>query len=731
MPNPDTLSVELQINEGNAEVVVGRAKQKLEDFVSYAEKAQPQIKFSIPNQNFIDLDKLEKRAEETRKSFQQITSTRLDAGNIGNLTKEIVRASERSRQLQSDISSIKKELANPNRKSSIAFLTEELRAAEKEAEQLNRKLSSLPTSGGGTASIGTKSSGLVKGKRGSNTEFTRAALEVVDDFVPAGFNRPFNAVSKEMLAISTLSTATLATFGGIAAVGYGIVKITQNIREEAERRLKVEEGIAIAVNKQILGQQEAVANLKKLRAEASEGREFNQFLGTSTVDELKKRRANLEQLQNLTPALLNGKPNEDYQKNSQQILELDRQIVESQQRNTKLADDAFNQRWESYKKSQENIRNAEDKAEKRRQEQAEKFAKSVEQGLDKVNELERKYNSVFDSLYQKQGANNPFVAVFSEADKSLKSLKENLKGLSPELQSFAVEMQQKLNFNALFETRLNNKLDVFDLQERAKDLRNTKLKIDDPNKFFNDYIEFGTKELEKQAREIRLKLNPATLEKDNTFGGYLQRDPKSNALVRYNVVSNKDGSFGGFSQSDARNELLNVYERLAGGGTISRRKTFADLTEADKRNFVEKSSIDASLNERLQKQLSIIYSGAFSDDQKAIADRKLVGLTNNLNPNELTSQIREAAALANEREAVRKSDYERQALEVAKKQLEVQTKLTNEIAQLRKVAQKEGLQGVKNIVEIVDKTNGSIKVLGATPTQEDVKRTYLDEYDNQ
>ncbi len=153
----DSLSIELQVTDAGADVVLSRTKQKLTDFVKETERIQPQIKFHIPNQNFIDLEKLEKRADETRRSFAGIVAQRLDNGQIGNLTKEVVRASERSRVLSSDIAGIKRELANPNRKSSIAFLTDELRGAEKELEILQRKLNSLHSP---NVSVNTNQSGF-------------------------------------------------------------------------------------------------------------------------------------------------------------------------------------------------------------------------------------------------------------------------------------------------------------------------------------------------------------------------------------------------------------------------------------------------------------------------------------------------------------------------------------------------------------------------------------------
>lgn len=374
----DNLSIELEIRDDKAEVVIGRNKQRLQDFARDAERIQPQIKFKIPNENFIDLDKLEKKAAETRKQFQQITASRLDAGNIGSLTREIINASERSRQLQNDIGNIRKELLNPNRKSSIAFLTEELRAAEKEADSLNRKLNALP-SANSPAGKGVSASGK-SGKRGRVSDTAATFLELSDDFAPEGLNRAYNAATRSALAFNAVSMASLGIFGAIAVAGYGIVKVTENIRTEAERRLAVEFLIQGAINNQILSQKEGLQNSQKMREEAQKAWEFNQFLETGSIENLKQRRADLKQLQSFVPVTLpvieNGKviskPNENYQKLDEQILDLDAQIRTAQQNKARAADEASANRWRSWEKSQESAFEAE---QRRFKQQQEMFAK--------------------------------------------------------------------------------------------------------------------------------------------------------------------------------------------------------------------------------------------------------------------------------------------------------------------------------------------------------------------
>jgi hypothetical protein len=501
--NDDSLSVELLITDDKAEVVLSKNKQRLQDFARDAERIQPQIKFKIPNENFIDLDKLEKKAAETRKQFQQVTSARLDAGNIGSLTREIINASERSRQLTTDIANIKKELSNPNRKSSIAFLTDELRAAEKEAEQLDRKLNTLSSANlpAGKSTVAGRS-GAGGGKRGRVSDTAATFLELSDDFAPEGLNRAYNAATRSALAFNAVSMTSLGIFGAIALAGYGIVKVTENIRTEAERRLQVEFQIQGAINNQILSQKEGLANSQKIREEAQKAWEFNRFLNDSSVEELTRRKTNLERLQKMLPVTLpvveNGKviakPNEDYLKYDQQLLALDEQIRATRQRNAQTSNEAFDNRWKSYVKSQDDAREAEQKRLKQQNE-------SIEKAKKQVLDLEKTYNSVFESLYQKQGINNPFFQIFSESGKAANDLKVKLAGLNPELQAAALQMQKTLNAKALLSARLDNRVDAFDLREQASNFRNPF----DPEKLKTEEEEFIKRFLYNNPNYLYLK----------------------------------------------------------------------------------------------------------------------------------------------------------------------------------------------------------------------------------
>lgn len=97
-----------------------------------------------------------------------------------------------------------------------------------------------------------------------------------------------------MAEILKLSLGTAAAFGAIAAAGAVVVKITQNIKEEAKKRLKIEEDLQIALNNQILAQKESVKLYTQQLELADRSREFSKFTKDSTVEELNRRKELLE-----------------------------------------------------------------------------------------------------------------------------------------------------------------------------------------------------------------------------------------------------------------------------------------------------------------------------------------------------------------------------------------------------------------------------------------------------
>ena len=760
----DVLEVELKITDDNAEVVLSKNKKLLKDFVSEAEKAQPQIKFSVPNQNFIDLDKLEKRAALTRKSFEDIIKTRLDSGQVGFLTKELVKSSVTARQLQTDITGIKRELANPNRKSSIAFLTEELRAAEREADQLNRKLNGFS---------GNVPSGGLNGRGGANnlklSSFQKTNLSYqVNDVVTglASGQNPTQILAQQGGQIAQIFnpaqvTAFTAAYSGLVSIlGAGAIaiaatyKITGDLRAEAERRLKAEESIQGAINRQIIGQREALANYEKLKITAADDRAFSRRLQDNSIEELKREKASIEQLILLTPANIGGKSNENFERLAQRGANLDAQIEQSGLNSQKAQNDSFNQRFETFRKNQQDAADFELRQAEKAKIAAEKREKDIEKAKQKIAEFGKTANSVFDNLFQKANANNPFALLLSESDKAAKDLKETLRGLSPELQATASKLQQKLNNDSLFKARLDNSLDAFDLRDQAENIRNP-FKNDlqkfneNPAKSFNDFIEFqlkklGTDFLKSGGGQTR---NNRVTNADGSFGGFSQS--REDAFTRYhsNIFTGKDGKqyTNGFSQSDARNDLFNVYEETGGfqesrggkgfgnnlGGFFSRRKTFEDLTADEKRLYLadvnKTDTSNLSVQARLEKQLGIVdlLSKSGSDDQASVANRKIIELTKGVDPRSLTESQRDRVALAREKEADRLVKVEEEAKKERDADRKIRERLNEVLEKLADKAEKGGSAAVE--VTIKNDTDAKTELKPAASAK-DVQKAYDDAY---
>jgi hypothetical protein len=699
----DNLSVDLIVSDDKAEVKISGINQKLETTADKATKASNKVEsfsdslkrlntevVSGGAQASVFGDKysrafsdIEARAEKTRKAFAAISQQRIDKGQFDLLTQNAIVADKKIYDLLTRLRSLKKESSDPANATYFKQYQNSIRETEAELIRLERMQSQIARQPSGGAFSQSSASGA-----GENSKIPklRGYGFLFREFAPTGVNETAVNAATTAAEIAGVGTATLAVFSAVAIAGLAVVKISQNIREEAERHLKAEEMIQGAINNQILSQSKALADFKKLRAEASEDRQFNRELPTASLDELKNRKATLDKLLTLTPATLSDKPNEDFEKLKKQILVIEAQIEQIPLDRQKRANDSFSQRWEGFRKSQQDSIEFEKKVQKERNEETEK-------AKQKVKELQKQYESVFDTITAKSNKDNPFVLLLTEADKSMRALRENTRGLSEDLRSAFEKMEQSQNRLKLFETRLNNNLDVFDLRERANSFRNPK----------SDGL------VEKKQFDEIVKANIGRgnfLQYGGTYGSSL---------------ANQAGGFDKLTDEQKRS----IYETSLLGQVSGNNQLSLITALANQR--LAGSNQNQSLDERLQKQLSIIYGGASSNDEKAIADRKLVALTSGLNPNEISRDLREKIAVANENEAVRRESSEKESLRIQKETLQTQKQIADNGKRLLELAEKGGTSAIKSVVEIVDKTNGIVNVLGAAPTQADVQRTYLDE----
>lgn len=313
---------------------------------------------------------------------------------------------------------------------------------------------------------------------------------------------------------------------------------------------------------------------------------------------------------------------------------------------------------------------------------------SVKGGMEKIEELGKSTDQLFDRLFAQAGQSNPFVKVFTDADKAIENVRISTALLSKELQQTALELVRNQNAADLFSARLDSRLSAFDLRSQAEAFRNGNRPADSS------------------------RVDPATFER----------------IVR---------------------GAINNRENIAGGGTFARDidLDFTKLTDDQKRDLFEQQSIrnlrragqsdqtiasflasqrraaeaiappdaNLSIQERLDKQLSIIEGlNPTSEAERAIADRRIIALTQGLKPDQLTDRENRAAAQARENEAARIEGAETKAQESRTEQLGVQKSIDANIAELLKVAKSEGLTGT---IRIINEADDRVKVsLGKRPT---------------
>lgn len=645
----------------------------------------PKVAFKTDEKNFIDLERIQKKADGINKSFAEISASRLNGGQIGTLTKEIVVAQERSKQLASDIRNIKTELGKTTSKSSIRFLTEELQAAEREADQLNRKLNTLPVGAGAGKGIGANNLRL------SSFQKQNLSYQVNDVLTGIASGQNLTQIAAQQSgqiaqifnpAQASALVAAYAPLVGILAAGAAsialVYKITGDLRAEAEKRLKIEENLSKEYTKQNKARKEAINDLRDAETAQKFGRSFAGELKNLDDEALKRRQETFRKTFSFNPV------GESAEKAQNSILAINDELARRQDERRRQADEAFNQRNENFKKSQTGAIVLENK-----------LQVEIEKSKIKVGELGKAYKSVFDSLAQKSASNNPFVSLFFDSRIELEKLKESLKGLPEEMQRAAIASQQAINRNKLFETRLDNNLSAFDLRETAEKFRN-------PN--------------QTEAENARLReIVQRSIDTKNSYGEF---------ITRQNKILNKNGDINLTREQERSIYEVEQLRFLRGDGGVNDRSLISRLARERVNGFDQ----NISLNERLQKQLSIINSGVSTESERGIADRRLIGLSNGLDPAQIKADLREQIAAANEREAVRKENYERELLRVQTEDLDVNRKILANQEKLLKIAEKDGLEGLNKFLEITvrDETRGGVTT-GSSGTQTDVRNNYFND----
>lgn len=95
----------------------------------------------------------------------------------------------------------------------------------------------------------------------------------------------------------------------------------------------------------------------------------------------------------------------------------------------------------------------------------------IKQGLDRIKSLKTTTDDLLSSLSQKRAGDNPFVAIFSEAEVAARKLEETTRGLSASVISEFKKIQDESTRSRFFDAQLDAGSRAIDLRREAQDLR--------------------------------------------------------------------------------------------------------------------------------------------------------------------------------------------------------------------------------------------------------------------
>lgn len=420
-----------------------------EQMAEQAKPVEPPIDYKAFNAG---IDTARAKTQALRDTLRQTQMAARDSSSPIWSTYETGarRAADRARVLYGALQDIRNLASRTTDPKIFASLQSQARIAEAQIDRLQNKMQRVVA--GRTGAASRVAAGNQAFQQGLGT-----AAAIGSGFLPPEAGMALG-IGQEALAAGVVSGAGLAVIGSVAIAGAAIVKVTKDIRTEAERVLRVEEQIIAARNKQILAGKQILEDLKKQREEAQQSREFGRFLSDGSDSQIEARRSIAQKLLNLNPTGPNS------EQNKQEILALDGVIDQRAQQKIAEADAAFNRRFELRK-------SAEADAARFAVEQAKKIAESVKEGTEKVKELGKTWRDAFVDLAGQSNTDNPFVRIFIDSQKAIDDLKEKLKGLPASLRSSALASQQAFNANQLFGEKATNALGALDLRDLAAKFR--------------------------------------------------------------------------------------------------------------------------------------------------------------------------------------------------------------------------------------------------------------------
>ena len=314
-------------------------------------------------------------------------------------------------------------------------------------------------------SVRKSEAGLTKTIVGENLKRSQSTQIVIDTIkrIPGVNDRVANSV---IGLTEVFGTLRVAGFGGLLAVGFALIKVTERLKENAEAQLRFIEKSVGEVNKLRLArlkERNAFAESLKLQERQAQ---FEDRTQGASLERLKAIRAGLqsdlrrrEQIERLT-----GEQDKEAVRNRQQILKLNKLIREEEKARfeqalrfgvtvTRRGPSA--REFQLKREAELEARLAKQRAAAQRKAELErrKEKRDREQALREVEKLQTGALSFFDSL-RTSSTGNPFVRIFSEADRQIKRVRESTKGLSGDIERAALGFAGAASASDIFGARL-------------------------------------------------------------------------------------------------------------------------------------------------------------------------------------------------------------------------------------------------------------------------------------
>lgn len=670
----------------------------------------------IPTNAFAELDKnfanLERYALSVRGTLRTIERSTVGVAGLDGLGQAAKRSIQDVTVLYNRIQAIQVEMGQTRDPIALSRLAKEAREAGVALDTLNTKIQRV-AAGRAAAEQRVRASALDPTKAFSRGQLGRQVVNAADPRLGMAAE-----LGETLSNTGLVSGAGLAAGGAVAAAGFAAVKVSEKLREQSEKRLKAEEKLQGVYNEQakamastaavddlrgkfldptkLTQAQYAIGQLIKQRQSqgfgyGEEGKQtLDQFLAPDRA--LRDANAQIGRSSNSVSELervLAGLQNGSFQPNLTGQARMD--LIKS----VSFQLDDLRRAMTGFSEAETAQFKAEQKAFKARQEAKAAEIKAVQA---QIKQFQAQTKSTADSLFVQKYSDNPFVKVFKDAEKAMESLKASTKGLNRNIQESLLNTQREINSLALFSANLDNKLAGIQLRDQAKVFR-----------------QGGT---DDQLRDM----------------GYARARADYDRFVRERDAEELSGLYRGSTP-----ELLAQYRRSlspvdalasfnAQRGAEERSGLYRGDTDELRRMYARAATQELSPETKFNKQIdAILSSNPQSEQEKALADRKLLAIGDQLDPSRMTAGQRSQFASAAEREAVRREQYETNALKLMEDQRGFLKAISESIGKdFGEAYLKGGVKGLNALITVKNDTETDVSVKAAlrSPTPADTEEQY-------